>query len=193
LSLPPDLPMFLFFGTLRRDKGPDVLLEALRQLPGNWVTVIAGRPDYVGREELERELIGRGQLILRLGHIPSSEILDYFAAADAVILPYRATFSGTSGVLQRAAAAGKPVIVTDVGDIGPLVRDRSLGSVVPPESPRALANAMAEFVSKRTEAVEQVGPRALRYAAETEWRVLGKKVREAYARATRLGRPEGSG
>jgi glycosyltransferase involved in cell wall biosynthesis len=39
----------------------------------------------------------------------------------------------------------KPVIVTDTGDMGTLLRKHPAGLVVPPENPEALCNAMQEM------------------------------------------------
>lgn len=184
LVLPPENPIFLFFGGLRWDKGPDILLQALPLLQGNWTVVLAGRPDLIGQTEIEacrRRLSDPGKLVTRLGFVPELDTDSYFQAADAVVLPYRRMFGGTSGVLQRAAAAGTPVIVTDVGDIGPTVREQGLGIVVEPEAPAALAEAMRQFLKTRVELTKYVQPRALAYAEASSWRQLGERVRAAYS------------
>jgi len=51
--------------------------------------------------------------------------------------------------LTEAVASGTPVIATDVGDMGYLVRKFSLGKVVPPHDPENLANAMFAFMQEK--------------------------------------------
>ena len=50
-------------------------------------------------------------------------------------------------VLVEAMALGKPVVVTRVGGMLELVEDRKNGILVPPKSPRQMANAICEIVA----------------------------------------------
>jgi len=186
LALPQDKPIILFFGGLRWDKGPDILFKALPLVQEEFYTVVAGKVEEMGEREAEqcrKKLQDPARLITRFGFISDADMTKYFAAADAVVLPYRRTFRGTSGILQRAAAAGKPIIATDVGEVGPTVREHGLGIVVEPESPESLAGALREFLQKRESITKEVKPRALRYAKSCDWRIMAERVREAYVTA----------
>ena len=119
-------------------------------------------------------------MILRLKYIPDEDIATYFSAVDAVVLPYRRTFKGTSGILQRAAAAGKPVIVSDVGEVGPIVRENNFGIVVDPESSESLAGGIKQFLAQPLKWREQVKFRAIQYAKTNHWRKMASGVRRAY-------------
>ena len=46
-------------------------------------------------------------------------------------------------------AAGLPVVVTDVGDCGRIVREAKNGIVVPPQNPEALATGLANMVKDK--------------------------------------------
>jgi glycosyltransferase involved in cell wall biosynthesis len=192
LGLPAGHPVILFFGDVRYDKGPDILLEALTQIDGDWVTVMAGPPFMLGELEAEacrRRLQDPARLITRFEFVPQRDADLYFRAADAVVLPYRADFKGTSGVLGRAAAAGKPVIASDVGDVGAAVRRAGLGTVVPAESPDDLAAALQDFVKRWRQVAEEVEPRAAEFARRTHWRVLGEETRARYVSAIESAGP----
>ena len=150
------------------------------------VTVLAGEPVDISEADVEttRERMSNpARLIGRLGRVPDDQVPAYLAAADAVLLPYRRSHIGTSGVLQRAAASGRPVVATDVGQVGPLVRDNGLGVVVEPESPQALADGIADLLSRPKSWHDQVGTSTIEYASKNEWRAFGKGVRTAYAAA----------
>jgi len=185
LDLPPDAPILLFFGETRPDKGADLLLDAIAG-GGAWTTVIAGESGAVGEAEAEacrRSLREPARLITRFGFVSDDDANRYFRAADAVVLPYRSSFKGTSGVLQRAAASGIPVIATDVGDVGPSVRQAGLGIVVRPGSPDALARALGSFLMHAGEPGEEALARARRYADANSWEVLGERMRRRYLEA----------
>ena len=183
LGLSGDAPMILFFSRARYDKGPDILLRALARLEGDWLAVLAGEPATVGEREAascRRTLQTSQRLVTRFGFILEPDADRYFRAADVVVLPYRKAFEGTSGVLQRAAAAGKPVIASDVGDVGPTVRDAGLGTLVPPESQEALAAALQDFLGRPDELQREVEPRTLAHASANNWRILGRETRTRY-------------
>jgi glycosyltransferase involved in cell wall biosynthesis len=75
-----------------------------------------------------------------LRHIPRDEIGVYFAAADVVVLPYLDT--SDSGVLELAAAFGRPVVVSRSGGLEEAFARYGYGEVVPPRNPHALAAAI---------------------------------------------------
>ncbi len=125
------------------------------------------------------------RVITRLEHIPDAEMPAYFLAADAVVLPYRGYSQGTSGVLQLAAAAGKPVIATDAGEVGETVRRHSLGIVVAPDSPEALRAGIEEFLSRPGAIAAEVAPHAFEYAGRSGWKEFAATIEAVY----RAGRP----
>jgi glycosyltransferase involved in cell wall biosynthesis len=185
LGLPHEKPIILFFGGFRPSKGPDILLNAMKMLDGDWILVLAGTPSVTEKGELDRLLPRPERVVTRFGFVPDTDVPKYFAAADVVALPYRRSYKGTSGVLQMAAAASTPIVATDVGDVGPTVRSQRLGLVVDPESPGALARALSRFLADRHRISEEVRPRALEYAASTHWRTMARKVRERYESVAR--------
>ena len=183
LGLPQRKPIILFLGGLRWDKGPDILLKALSLIEDEVYTVIAGKPVEISEVDIRQykwSLKKPEYLITCLGYIPDEDVANYFLAADAVVLPYRQAFKGTSGILQHAAAAGKPVIVSDVGEVGPIVRENKLGIIVKPESPKSLAEGIKEFLNRPMEWRKRVKSHALRYADANHWWKMASGVRRAY-------------
>jgi len=183
INLPQDVPLLLFFGVLSPGKGPDLLLEAFKTLKQDCILVMAGLSNYISQSDVEacrKQFEGPQQLIARLQYIPDDEVGYYFLAADAVVLPYGKVFKGTSGVLQLAAAAGKPVIATDVGEIGGIVRENSLGIVVEAESADALREGIESFLNDRENMMNTVLPNALKYAEQSHWKKFASIIETAY-------------
>jgi len=155
LGVPADAPLFLFGGILRPYKGWDVLLAAFRRLrcdiPAAQL-VFAGEPwgdaGRIGEEENVR---------LRLEYLPERERTLWFAAADAVVCPYR--HATGSGIAADALAHGRPVIGTRVSGLAEVVEEGVSGLLVPPGDEASLAAAMRRFVTER------MGPRLAAGAA----------------------------
>jgi glycosyltransferase involved in cell wall biosynthesis len=72
--------------------------------------------------------------------VTDTELAEYFANADAVVLPYHR--SSASGPLQIAMSAGLPVVVTAVGGLVDAVRDYPGALLVPPRDVSALRGAL---------------------------------------------------
>jgi len=183
LGLPKQKPIILFFGGLRWDKGPDILLKTLPLIENEVYILIAGKPVKINEKDVmqyRQSLKNPEHLIVHLKHIPDKEIADYFSAVDAVVLPYRRTFKGTSGILQHAAAAGRPVIASDVGEVGSIVRKNNLGIIVEPESSESLAEGIKQFLAQPVRWREQVRFRAIQYAKTNHWRKMTSGIRKAY-------------
>ena len=73
-------------------------------------------------------------------YVTDAELAEYFASADAVVLPYHR--SSASGPLQIAMSAGLPVVVTSVGGLVEAVRDYPGALLVPPRDVPALRGAL---------------------------------------------------
>lgn len=148
LDLPVDETMFLFFGETRREKGPDILLEAAKRYRGPPCTIVfAGPPDHVTADDIEDASVPTNvNLCERLEFVPEADVRTYFLATDAVVLPYRRRFGAyrTSGVFQKACAAGRPLIVSDFGELGRRVDEYGLGTTFPPGESDALAQILSQ-------------------------------------------------
>jgi len=121
-------------------KGPDVLVEALRQLrerrPELHVLLSGPARGYV-REGLER--LGIPYVHRRLEHY--EEIGALYAALDAYVVPSRQE-GGPKGVLE-AMASGIPLVSTRVGQATELIRDGENGWLVDVGDAEALAERLA--------------------------------------------------
>jgi glycosyltransferase involved in cell wall biosynthesis len=68
------------------------------------------------------------------------------AESDLVVLPYRRR-ADASGVLASALGRGRPVVASDVGNLGETVEEFGAGEVVPPDDVGALAAACLRLLT----------------------------------------------
>lgn len=144
----------LFVGRLRIRKGVEVLLEALRAVPGARL-LIAGDGEH--REALERRAaeLGLGPAVLFLGRCDASRVRGLLSGASALVVP--STYEGMPLVVLEAMEAGLPVVASRVSGIPEVVEDGRTGWLVPPEDPEALAAALAEALESPGEARRRGG------------------------------------
>ena len=177
LALPENKKIFLFYGGGYRRKGLHLAVRALLDLPANSAAFLlcAGQLNPTGEtagglEQLVRQ--DRACLINR--YVSVAEEKDCFAASDVVLLPYLNHF-GTSGVLSRAMAAGKPVIVSDEQLLGRLTREQGLGLLFPSGDVKMLREKIQQAAAFSPELTSGYSAAASTYA--------GRYSRAAYRRA----------
>jgi glycosyltransferase involved in cell wall biosynthesis len=152
----------LLFGRVFAYKGLEYLIRAeaiLKETLPNLHVTVAGRGDD---PRMFAPLMGlASRYDIRNRFIEDDEVAQLFLDTDIVVLPY--TEASQSGVLNLAAAFGKPVIVTDVGELRATVQPNGLGLVVPPADAGELARAICLLADNR-ELRHNLGRNALEWA-----------------------------
>ncbi len=133
-----DAYTFLYVGRLAEVKGIDVLMEAARALPEGSLLRIAGAGPLGGK--VNTLTASLGDRVEALGRISDEKLAQELMNCDCVVIPSRSETIPI--VLNEALQFGKRLIVTDVGDMGYIVRKYKLGEVVPSEDVGALKDAM---------------------------------------------------
>ncbi|MGW0906270.1 glycosyltransferase family 4 protein [Streptomyces sp. NPDC002853] len=135
-------PLIVTLGTLERQRGYDVLLEATRawrHLDPLPLLVIAGEGPERGA--LQRRIDGEGLPVRLVGR--RDDVPEMLAAADLVVLP--SSWEARSVLAQEALHARVPLVATAVGGIPELVGDAAV--LVPYGDAEALATAVARLLA----------------------------------------------
>ena len=174
--------VLLFFGFVRKYKGLQYLLEAMKLLKERdfkvqlWVVGDFGedKDEYV--EQIRAFEIG-DQAQMVQGYVPDDEVEKYFAASDLVVLPYLSATQ--SGIVQIAFGFEKPVLVTEVGGLPDVVTNGKTGYVVEPRSAEMIAEAIMDYyINNRREAfVSQIEKEKDRFSWKTFVDTLMEMVR----------------
>ncbi|MGB5714087.1 MAG: glycosyltransferase, partial [Waterburya sp.] len=108
--------------------------------------------------ETQVETFCRTKPVQIIGHyqfVPEQDVSQYFQLADFVLAPYQKHI-GMSGILLLAAAAQKPILSSNYGLMGELVRQYQLGLTVDSTLPQEIADGITECLHKSP---EQLGDR----------------------------------
>lgn len=153
LNIAQDDKVILFFGFIREYKGLDLLLEALAdpEIKSRNIKLLLAGEFYEDKEKyyaLVSKLKIEDRILWHTEFIPDEDIVNYFCAADAVILPYRSATQ--SGVTQVAYFYHTPVLATNVGGIKELIINGVHGLIVEP-NPLSIARGILKFYNEDLE------------------------------------------
>lgn len=144
LGLSRDVLTLLCFGGTRRDKGLDILLEALEKVTVPVQLIIAGKAEYFTEEYITAALEKLNiKYVAALRFIADEEIAMFFSACDIVVLPYRRVFDGASGPLGIGCQMRKMIIGPSHGSVGSIISENHLGLVFETENTDSLADAIS--------------------------------------------------
>jgi glycosyltransferase involved in cell wall biosynthesis len=158
-------------GRLDRQKGFDVLVDALAMLSGVSAVVAGEGPE---RDALERRAHDRG-VVDRLRLLPwTEETGPLLRALDLFVLPSR--YEGLPLALLEAMAAGIPIVAADVGAVSEAVVAGTSGLLVPPDDPPALAAAIRQLLD------DEAARKRLGAGAREAWRsqFTAERMQESY-------------
>lgn len=115
---------------LYKEKGVDVLVRAfadvVKRFPDTKLVLVGDGPERAPLEHLAKEL-GIFSSVEFAGH--QADIAPYLAKASVVVQP--SFYEGWGLSVTEAAAAGCPIVMTDVGCAGEVIIDNDSGLIVP--------------------------------------------------------------
>lgn len=158
LGIPVDKKVILFFGQIKKVKGVDILIQAMKAVSDKHkdvLCVIAGKvwkDDYSIYQNMIDELGISDYIRSDIRFIDDDEIKYYFNAADIVALPYLQIYQ--SGVVLLGYAYKKPLVATTEGEFLSVVKDKETGLLVPAGDSEKLAEALNWYLDNPDKAIE---------------------------------------
>jgi len=136
-------------GRVSREKGPDVMVEALARLARPQVQLsLVGDGPLVEFVRARAVALGVDGAVTFHGLVPDAQRV--LPAFDVLVLSSRT--EGTPIILFEAVAASVPIVATAVGGVPAVVTDRE-AVLVPSDDPAALAQGIARALDDRAGAL----------------------------------------
>ncbi len=189
----PDRRIVLIFGFIRRGKGIDVAIKAMKQIRDslpNTIMLIAGSPQDKDGTTYLQELL---KLTTRLSlddhvrfdteFIAEERIPVYLSAASAILFPYTESV-GASGPIHNYAGYGIPIVAADIGyhmreSIGGYVLLFKVGDL------KSLAKRLVEIL-RNDNLATRLGQSQVSYAQRETWRFAANRTVEYYKRVLKI-------
>lgn len=156
-----------FMGNVGESQNMDIIIDAvamLKDMDGFKIHIV-GDGSYYNHSVTRVREEGLSEKIIFYGRKPYSEMPTFYKKADACLL----TLANVSkigftipGKLQNYMAAGKPIIASIGGDAPKVIQEAECGICANPDDPKALADAIVEFVNNKSKFI-QFGENARNY------------------------------
>src|SRR5262245_59075171 len=175
LGLECSLPVVLHVGLLTAGDHT-FLLEAfhtVRRQIGDALLVLAGRTAI---------RVASSPGIVVTGELGETTLLDWIAAADVCVVPFRDTVGNRGrwpSSVNDYLACGRPVVIPRVGDAGELIRETGAGCCTEPTSAAFAAGMLRLLRQKETRRELSVRARAVA-EARLAWPVLTERLLRFY-------------
>jgi glycosyltransferase involved in cell wall biosynthesis len=176
-----DGDFILYIGRMHPLKGIDVLIRAMPYVRKHvdLKLVVIGPGDQRPYRELAEKL-GVKDHIVFLGYVDEETKIGAIDGSLGVVIPSVSSYVEVYPMaVSEAWARGKPVIATSIGGIPYRVRHLVNGLLVPPRSPKALAEAVITLANDKTLST-RLGNNGR--SSIMTWDEIAKKITEVYER-----------
>lgn len=173
LKIPSEATAIGFFGRLVIEKGVDVAIDAIKQLPsGTHLHVFGDGPDRSRLEDL-----GEGSPVTFHGMI--ADVTDAMQAMDIIVIPSWWAEAFPYAVLE-ALSMGKPIVASNVGGIPEQIISGQDGLLVEPRNAEAMAGAILSLIQDPTLAASLGAAAKTKHEREFTLDAFGKRIEAVY-------------
>ena len=182
LGLPVDAHIILFFGSLVRYKGPDILLKAFKTVKKEFPKaklIFAGRGemfDELSNQALKLDLVND---VIFTGFVEEDKKPLYFKAADIFCLP-STTMAESFGIVNlEAMASGIPIVASNLGGIPDIVKHGVNGLLAEPGNDQNLADNLL-YLLKDEDMRKRFGDQGKKLVGNFSWDEIAMKTEQLY-------------
>jgi glycogen(starch) synthase len=178
----PNQPLIFFVGRMVREKGVQVLLQALpivrAELPDAKLVVVGG--GYRAHLETFVRFCHLEDAVQFTGFIPDSELLRLYRVVDVAVYP--SLYEPFGIVALEAMAAGAPVVVSDAGGLKEVVRHEETGILTWAGNPESLAWGILRVLQDPAAARRRVQNAQKAVQREFNWKRIAQQTQQVYRR-----------
>jgi len=179
----------LYVGRLEYEKGVHDLIAALPRIrrthPGTTLTVAGEgtQQDWLVEQTRKHRVLKATRFV---GHLHHADLLAALHRADAAVLPSHYEPFGLAAL--EAAAAGTPLITSNIGGLGEAVINGQTGMSCLPRDVAGLASAVRTVLDDPAAAQRRARAARQRLTSDFDWQTVAKETAQLYLSAKRRER-----
>ncbi|SCL23866.1 Glycosyltransferase involved in cell wall bisynthesis [Micromonospora rhizosphaerae] len=143
----PDVPLLVYSGAAAKQRGLDIMVDALPELPGVHVALVVNKPagPYVSGVLARAAKLGVADRVHALPYVAHWEVVPFLSAADAGVIPIHHWPNHEIALITKFfeySHARLPLVVSDVKTMAQTVRSTGQGEVFRAEDVADFARAV---------------------------------------------------
>jgi len=177
----PEEKIVFFVGRLVREKGVQVLLDAIPHVlkyHPNTKFIVAGRGPYENTLKNQALAIGIADRVYFTGYINDDLRNSLYSWASVAVIP--SLYEPFGIVALEAMAARTPLVIADTGGLSEIVRHGVDGLKSYPGNSRSLADMIIWLLNDREQAEEMKLQAYEKVKREYNWQEIARQTREVY-------------
>ncbi|HEU4362688.1 MAG TPA: glycosyltransferase family 4 protein [Mycobacterium sp.] len=185
----PGPPELVYVGRLEYEKGVHDAIAALPRIrrthPGTTLTIAGDgtQQDWLAECARRHRVVKSTRLV---GHLDHERLLALLHRADAAVLPSHYEPFGLAAL--EAAAAGTPLVTSNVGGLGEAVINGVTGVSCPPRDVTALAAAVQTVLDDPAAAQQRAHAARQRLTSDFDWETVADETAQVYLASKRRER-----
>ena len=179
----------LYVGRLEYEKGVHDAIAALPRIrrihPGTTLTIAGDgtQQDWLIEQARKHKVLKATRFV---GHCEHTELLELLHRADAAVLPSHYEPFGLAAL--EAAAAGTPLVTSNIGGLGEAVINGVTGVSCPPRDVAGLAAAVCTVLDDPAAAQRRARAARKRLTSDFDWQTVANETAQVYLAAKRRER-----
>jgi glycogen synthase len=179
----------LYVGRLEYEKGVHDAIAALPRIrrihPGTTLTIAGDgtQQDWLIEQARKHKVLKATRFV---GHCEHTELLELLHRADAAVLPSHYEPFGLAAL--EAAAAGAPLVTSNIGGLGEAVINGVTGVSCPPRDVASLAAAVCTVLDDPAAAQRRARAARKRLTSDFDWQTVANETAQVYSTAKRRER-----
>ena len=152
IGQPSDTPLLVYVGGVAPQRGVDLAVAALPDVPDAHLVVVAPDNGQTQKLLVQATALGVADRFHRLDYVPADEVVDFVASCDVGLIPFRPLPNSELGVptkYREYLVARLPIVASDQGLVAREIRDTGVGELFPSGDARGLASAINKVLGRR--------------------------------------------
>jgi len=177
--------VILFVGRIEPVKGMEQLLGALTYIEGEkppLLIVVGGDEHSQGQVQVLQRMAKDLRIedrVAFVGSVAQEKLPLFYSAADICAIP--SYYESFGMVALESLACGTPIVATNVGNMGSIIRHGGIGRIARDNSPHNLASEISGLLSQREDKAQHIKTRRNRMT-EFGWANIADMILHEYNR-----------
>jgi len=175
----PDVPLLVYSGLAARQRGLDIMVDGLPELPGVHVAFVASHPElpYIRTLMKRAEELGVEDRVHAMPYVPHWQVVSFLSTADVGVIPIHHWPNHEIALITKFfeySHARLPLVVSDVRTMAEMTRQTGQGEVFEAENVTDYVRAVRAVLDapKRYTAAYEVEGRLDEWTWEAQAEVL---------------------